>query len=222
MTDSAIIPLFPLSIVVFPGHLVPLHIFEERYKKMIDDCAGPGGRYRPFGISLEQDGEVSGIGCAVVVQRRAEPGANGSFDIVCRARQRYRTLEVLTDEDYLQGRVEFFDDDDDDGADPALQALVKTRFRELVDLAAREAGAQIVDGKGVEEEAAQGIEEGNAWAIAQRMGMEPPRKQHLLEMTTENARLQLLAEYLEELLPVLEARMARKTRSKSNGHSHDI
>ena len=46
------IPLFPLSLVVFPGHLVPLHIFEERYKKMIADCADEGGRYRPFGIKI--------------------------------------------------------------------------------------------------------------------------------------------------------------------------
>ena len=49
--QQQIIPLFPLSIVVFPGHLVPLHIFEERYKKMIADCAGAGGPYRQFGIS---------------------------------------------------------------------------------------------------------------------------------------------------------------------------
>ena len=219
--QQQIIPLFPLSIVVFPGHLVPLHIFEERYKKMIADCAGAGGPYRPFGISYENDGDVAKVGCAVTVTRRAEANAEGSFDIVCRARSRYRILEMYEDDEYLRGQVEFFEDDEDDEADPALQALVKSRFGSLVDLAAKEAGAQIVDGQGVQEEATKGLEEGDAWAIAQRMGLEAERKQHLLEMTSENARLQNLAEYLEELLPILEARMERKKRAKSNGHTSD-
>ncbi len=219
--QQQIIPLFPLSIVVFPGHLVPLHIFEGRYKKMIADCAGEEGRYEPFGISYENDGDVAAIGCAVTVTRRAEANAEGSFHIVCRARRRYRILQVYEDDAYLRGHVEFFDDDEDDEADPALQALVKSRFRSLVDLAAKEAGAQIVDGQGVQEEAAMGLEEGDAWAIAQRMGLEAERKQGMLEMTSENARLQNLAEYLEELLPVLEARVERKKRAKSNGHAED-
>lgn len=208
---------------MFPGHLLPLHIFEERYKKMIADCAGQDGRYRPFGISWESDGEMATIGCAVTVQRKSDPGQDGSFDIVCRALTRYRTIEIIQEgQDYTQARVEFFEDEEEDEADPALQALVKKRFRSLIDLAAREAGAQIVDGQGVEEEPAQGIEEGDAWAVAQRMGLESERKQTLLEMTSENARLQNLAEYLEELLPVLEARMERRRRSKTNGHSAEI
>ena len=116
--QQQIIPLFPLSIVVFPGHLVPLHIFEERYKKMIADCAGEEGRYEPFGISYENDGDVAAIGCAVTVTRRAEANAEGSFHIVCRARRRYRILQVYKDDAYLRGHVEFFDDDEDDEADP--------------------------------------------------------------------------------------------------------
>ena len=67
--QQQIIPLFPLSIVVFPGHLVPLHIFEERYKKMIADCAGEEGRYEPFGISYENDGDVA----AIVLAGRGRP-----------------------------------------------------------------------------------------------------------------------------------------------------
>ena len=214
-----IIPLFPLSIVVFPSHLVPLHIFEVRYKKMITDCRGDDGHYQAFGISYENDGEVAGVGCAVTVVRRAEAKADGSFDIVCRAKSRYRIVELFEDEAYLRGRVEFFDDEEDDETDPALQELVKTRFRSLADLAAQEAGAKIVDGEGVEEEMGRGLEEGESWDIAQRTGIEVARKQRLLEMTSENARLQNLAEYLEELLPVLEARLLRKTRVKTNGHT---
>lgn len=212
------IPLFPLSIVVFPGHLVPLHIFEPRYKEMVADCTH-GGASRVFGISFEEDGEVAGIGCAVTIMQRRPAEPDGSFDIVCRAQGRYRILEVFEDQAYLQAKVEYFDDDEDDEADPALQQLLKIRFRSLVDLAAQEAGSQIVDGQGAPEEAAEGLEEGNAWAIAQRTGMEGAGKQVLLEMTSENARLQNLAAYLEELLPVLEVRMARKKQVKTNGHT---
>jgi Lon protease-like protein len=222
MASDPVIPLFPLSIVVFPGHMVPLHIFEERYKKMIEDCAqDEADSYQPFGISYENDGDVAQIGCAVTVTRITERYDDGSFDVMCRARSRYRTVEVLGEQPYMTGRVEYFGDDDGD-VDPALQELVKQRFRSLVDLAAEEAGAHIVDGEGTQEEAAKGLEEGDAFAVAQRMGLEPARKQRLLEMTTENARLQHLAAYLEELLPVLEERMERKRRVKSNGRTHEV
>ena len=215
------IPLFPLSIVVFPGHLVPLHIFEERYKKMIADCTDAGGRNRPFGISYANDGDVAGVGCALVVVRQEEPNENGSFDIVCRARSRYRIVQRIDDGPYPRAQVEFFEDDEEDAADPALQGLVKSRFGALVDLAAKEAGTQILDGQDAEE-AAKGLEEGDAWAIAQRLGLEPERRQRLLGMTSENARLQNLAEYLEDLLPILEERLARKKRAKSNGHTPSL
>jgi Lon protease-like protein len=215
------IPLFPLSIVVFPGHLVPLHIFEERYKKMIADCTDVAGHNRPFGISYANDGDVAGIGCALVVVRQEEPKENGSFDIVCRARSRYRIVQLIEDGPYPRAQVEFFEDDKDDEADPALQGLVKARFGALVDLAAKEAGTQILDGQDAEE-AARGLEEGDAWAIAQRLGLEPERRQRLLGMTSENARLQNLAEYLEDLLPILEERMARNKRAKSNGHTPSL
>jgi ATP-dependent Lon protease len=212
------IPIFPLSIVVFPGHLVPLHIFEERYKEMIDDCTDAAGRNQPFGINYDDDGDVAGVGCTLVVVRREEAKADGSFDIVCRAGSRYRITQLIEDRTYLRGRVEFFDDDEDDEADPALQGLVKSRFGTLVDLAAKEAGTQILDGQDAAE-AAKGLEEGDAWAIAQRLGLPAERRQRMLGMVSENARLQDLAEYLEDLLPILEARMVRKKRVKSNGHT---
>ncbi len=212
------IPIFPLSIVVFPGHLVPLHIFEDRYKKMIDDCTDAGGRNTPFGISYDNDGDIAGVGCTLVVVRREDPGADGSFDIVCRAGSRYRTTQLIEDGPYLLAEVEYFADDEADEADPALQGLVKSRFGTLVDLAAKEAGTQIIDGRDTADAAKQ-LQEGDAWAIAQRLGLEGERRQQLLVMRSENARLQNLAEYLEDLLPILEERMERKTRVKSNGHT---
>lgn len=218
MSEDLVIPLFPLSIVVFPGHIVPLHIFEDRYKRMVADCTG-GDVDEPFGICFENDGDIAEVGCAVTVSRITERYADGSFDVICRAGSRYRTVEVFEKRAYLMGRVEYFDDDDGD-PDPALQELVRQRFRSLVDLAAEEAGAHIDEG--AQEEAAKGLEEGDAFAVAQRMGLEPARKQRLLEMRSEDARLQHLAEHLEELLPVLEERMARKRRVKSNGRTHEI
>ena len=218
MRQNDIIPVFPLSLVVFPGHLVPLHIFEERYKRMIADC-GSGGGQRPFGISFENEGRMAEVGCAVRVARQGEAAADGAFDIVCRAGSRYRLVEVIDERPYLRGRVEFFEDEEAE-ADPALRALVATRFRDLADLAADEAGTQIVDGGQVREAAAPGVDDIGAWDVAQRMGLEAARKQVLLEMRTENSRLQHLAEYLEELLPILEERQLRKRRVKSNGHNH--
>ncbi|MEE2657637.1 MAG: LON peptidase substrate-binding domain-containing protein [Candidatus Latescibacterota bacterium] len=211
-----LIPLFPLGIVVFPQQTLPLHIFEERYKMMISDCAPEceGGSYSAFGISWEEEGEVAQAGCAVVVSKIVRHHSDGSFDIVTNATQRYRAIEVSEDEKpYQPARVEFFDDLEE-GVEPHLEATVRERFRTLVELAAREAGAQVPD---TLEEGLEDLSGGDAFTMAMRMGLEARYKQEMLEMESENARLESLSGYLERLLPVLEQRLERKHSARSNG-----
>ncbi len=106
---SALLPLFPLRLVAFPGNAIPLHIFEERYKEMVGEAESAGTE---FGIVLARDGGVVNAGCAVVVEQVVQRYPDGRFDVIVRGRRRFSLLSIDQDREYLRGEVEFFDDDD--------------------------------------------------------------------------------------------------------------
>ncbi len=200
-----LIPLFPLAIVVYPGQTVPLYIFEERYKAMIADCEPEGtGEFAPFGISLFDDGEVAEVGCTAVVSEIAKRHADGSMHIVTVGRQRYRTLEVIEDKPYLQGRVELLEDAGETG-DPDLAREAGDAYRELLALAA----------PGADEEVGS---DATAFEIAVNCGLDLKQKQRVLEMLSESERLRYLCDHFEEVLPKLRLRLEQQRRVKSNGY----
>jgi hypothetical protein len=106
---AGLLPLFPLNIVALPGTLVPLHIFEERYKTMVGACERNGAE---FGIVLARDGGIVNAGCTVIVDTVLERYPDGRFDILTRGQRRFEILSIDQELDWLRGEVEFFDDDD--------------------------------------------------------------------------------------------------------------
>ena len=105
------LPLFPLNTVLFPGQLLPLHIFEPRYRQMIGECIQHG---QPFGVVLIQAGEEVGetaepfeVGTtAHIVQ--VESVADERMNILCVGKARFRIVELLHDKPYLSGRIEWW------------------------------------------------------------------------------------------------------------------
>ena len=75
-----IFPLFPLKLSVLPKEVLPLHIFEERYKKMITDCIKTNSL---FGIIYKDKGEFSKIGCAVKIYKVLNKYEDGKYDATC-------------------------------------------------------------------------------------------------------------------------------------------
>ena len=200
-----LIPLFPLAIVVYPGQRVPLYIFEERYKEMIADCEPAGsGEFSPFGISLFDEGEVADFGCTAVVSEIARRHADGSMHLVAAGRQRYRTLEVMEDKPYLQGRVELVEDTGGSG-DPALARKAGNAYRELLTMAAPGAAEEVGDAT-------------TAFEIAVNCGLDLKQKQRVLEMLSEGARLRYLCDHFDEVLPKLRLRLEQQRRVQSNGY----
>jgi Lon protease-like protein len=103
------LPLFPLNTVLFPGMPLKLHIFEERYKLMINRCYADA---RPFGVTLIRRGrEVGGaadpfpVGCTAQITE-VEPLVDGRMNIVAVGVERFRILSLKRDEPYLIGMVE--------------------------------------------------------------------------------------------------------------------
>ena len=87
MNDEFVLPLFPLSISVLPGEVIPLHIFEERYKELMSYCL-ENPRMRPFGVTMVvQTGNQAHLcqtGSALIVDEVLERYPDGRLDILAR------------------------------------------------------------------------------------------------------------------------------------------
>lgn len=112
------LPLFPLGTVLFPGVLLPLHVFEERYRQLVRDLLVAPYDARTLGIVAIREGREVGIdgihalhavGC-VARLFRAEPYDDGRFDIVTTGQQRFRLDALDESRAYLQGDVTLLDD----------------------------------------------------------------------------------------------------------------
>jgi ATP-dependent Lon protease len=210
MADYATIPIFPLQIVVFPGEMVPLRIFEERYKQMFADvrAARERGEVLQVGIILVEGSEVlAEVGCTVVLEEVLEEHEDGRLNIITLGARRFRIEQVAGDKSYLEAWVEYVDDEEE-AIDRVLQTRVLAGYQRLLELVEEESGAEV-----------EGGDAENAFQIAQAVAVDLGGKQRLLAMTTENMRLEMLGEYFERLLPTLEERRAERLRVHSNGHS---
>ncbi len=133
------IPLFPLGSVLFPGLALPLHIFEPRYRQLVDDLQqGDDDAARSFGvIAIRAGHEVGATSVAslhevgtTAVLRRATPYPDGRFDILSTGVRRFRLLALDESRPYLQGDVQWLDEQLDDSAQAAaLAAEVAAGFR---------------------------------------------------------------------------------------------
>ena len=204
MFDRNPIPLFPLPVVVFPGQIVPLHIFEPRYKRMLADvrAADERGETLPIGMILGQDREVQGeVGCAMLLARVLDEFDDGRLNIIVRGGRRFRIARIDEHKPYLEAWVEYVDD----AAEPTDPVLLAKAVAALEDLV-----KQLEEGTGARAEVGP-LQ--NAFQIAQSLDL--GIRQQLLEMTTENGRLHALCEYFA----LLEAERALHRLASANGHT---
>lgn len=103
------LPLFPLPVVVFPGSPLPLHIFEPRYKEMINECLENRSE---FGIILAQGQKLHRIGTTVKIENVLQRFNDGRLNILTIGKKRFEVLGFNDDRAFLQGRVRPFDDTD--------------------------------------------------------------------------------------------------------------
>jgi Lon protease-like protein len=148
---SEMLPLFPLGAVLYPGMLLPLHIFEERYRQLIRDLLD-GPDPRRFGVIAIRKGRETGIdgvqslyeiGCTAVL-RRVDKHEDGRYDIVTVGAGRFRLLGLDDTQPYLRGEVELLAEEPADpvAAGPATRA-VQVAFREYLDALTEWGGATV-------------------------------------------------------------------------------
>jgi Lon protease-like protein len=194
-------PLFPLGIVALPGESVPLHIFEDRYRRMIEECIETE---REFGIVWCSETELKPVGCACQIEETLERLDDGRLNILARGTRPFRLVERQDDLPYPAGVVEFLDEHEEE-ADPDAARTARELYRELVE--------QATDQR-LEEGALQQLD---AYRMAGTVEFGAEAKQELLELRSENARLRLLAELLRAAIKRVELVERAQARARSNG-----
>lgn len=125
---ARLLPLFPLQLVVFPGGIVPLHIFEERYKEMVGEAEAAGTE---FGIVLAKDGGIVNTGCTVLVETVLKRYPDGRFDVLTRGQRRFLVKSLDQDKEYLRGEVEYYGDDEPESPPPELRHRAVAAFEKM-------------------------------------------------------------------------------------------
>jgi Lon protease-like protein len=208
------LPIFPLSIVLFPGTPQLLHVFEPRYRQMLADCLEGDRRfgipYLPSGES--RDPAPGALGCSAVV-RESRLLPDGRSHVLTQGEQRFVLLEyVPTDLPYLVARVEPFDDDDADAPQlPEAAADARAQF-------ARFAGAlQSLRDRGVDELELARDPKQLSFQIAAALEVEPEVKVGLLGQRSTLRRLTQLTRILRPLNEQLGERVEVHARARTNG-----
>jgi Lon protease-like protein len=194
-------PLFPLGIVALPTEAVPLHIFEDRYKRMIEECLLDE---LEFGIVWLSEEELKPIGCACLIERVVERMPDGSMDIVARGTQAFRLLEREDDLPYPAGAIEPLRDGAEE-TDPEAAEIARELYAELVE--------QATD----KQLSADELAALDAYAMAGTVEFPTGAKQELLELRSENARMRLLAVLFRAAIKRLELVDRAQARARSNG-----
>jgi Lon protease-like protein len=194
-------PLFPLGIVALPGELIPLHIFEERYKTMMNECL----RYeREFGIVWLSDDGLRENGCACAIDRVLERAEDGRLNLLTRGTRPFRVIERQAHLAYPAGVIEFLEDRAET-VDPDLVARAREAYAELV--------RRATDG----EPEADELAELDAYGMAATVDFGPDAKQGLLDLRSENARLRLVTRLFHAAVERLDLIDRAQERARSNG-----
>jgi Lon protease-like protein len=194
-------PLFPLGLVMLPSEVVPLHIFEERYKLMIGECLEAETE---FGIVWLADDGLREVGCTAAVEQVLERMEDGRMNILARGGRPFRLLRRIEDMPYPAGDVELLDDDPGD-ADEELAAETRESYAALVE--------HVTDERPDPDQLA----ELSAYGMAATIELSPEPKQALLEERSEAARLRVVGELFGLALGRLEKAEEAQEAARSNG-----
>jgi Lon protease-like protein len=198
-------PIFELPLALLPGEQLPLHIFEERYKRMIGRSVDEG---EPFGVVLRDDEGARSVGCTARVEEVLERFDDGRMNVVVSGQEPFRVLDRFEAPEYPAGEVEVIDEDDG----PALDEDSAT--------AARDAFAELAERATGERPAAEELDGASAYAIAARIELPAETKQRLLELRDEDERMELLANALGAVEAALERAEEAAERASGNGKVH--
>lgn len=200
----ALLPLFPLDVVLLPGTPLPLHIFEPRYKEMIRECIA---NEAPFGVVRALQEGIADVGCTAEIVTVTKEYPDGRMDLVAEGRRRFEVLQLNEERSFLRAEILLVPDETVSAGEQERGRAIDLH-REILSLA------------GAVQDLSSAEQTQLSFHLAASLPLDLDFKQKLLTMRSEEERLRTLTAYLEEILPKL--RRVARTRQKSggNGHAH--
>lgn len=200
----ALLPLFPLELVLLPGTPLPLHIFEPRYKEMIRECISAEA---PFGVVRAFEEGIAEVGCTAEIITVTKEYPDGRLDLICEGRKRFEVIEVNRDRSFLQAEVLIVPDDPEASAQEERVKAVQLHL-EILSLA------------GAVQDLSAADQNQLSFYLAGSLPLDLDFKQKLLAMRSEAQRIQAVAAYLETILPQLKRAARARQTAGGNGHVH--
>ena len=198
----ALLPLFPLELVLLPGTPLPLHIFEPRYKEMIRECIAAEA---PFGVVRAFEEGIAEVGCTAEIITVTKEYPDGRMDLICEGRKCFEVVEVNRDRSFLQAEVRIVPDDPGDSGQEERVKAIQLHL-EILSLA------------GAVQDLSAADQNQLSFYLAGSLPLDLDFKQKLLAMHSEGQRIHAVAAYLENVLPQL--RRAARAREKAGGNGH--
>jgi Lon protease-like protein len=201
------LPLFPLQLVAYPLEDLNLHIFEMRYRQLINECLDNN---TTFGIPTFIDGRLPGFGTEIRVKHLAKLYEDGRMDINTQGIRVFRILDFdnpAPNKLYAGGEVEFFEPPK---PKPDINYLLLEKIKYLYELL----DAEIP----FDPDAPQPY----SYQVAHKIGLSIEQEYELLKMPTEAERQAFLMKHLDKTIPMMEEMERTRDRIRMNGHFKNL
>ena len=202
------VPIFPLGIVVYPGESLNLHIFEPRYKQLINECHSGN---KPFGIPTVIDNRVQDYGTVVRIKEITTVHDNGEMDIKTEGEKVFRVLEVIKEipDKLYSGAIVNYPVNHEAGSTEVMRRLLST-VKELYKLLK------------VDKDFKKSEEELNSYDLAHHVGFSLQEEYEFLNLMHERQRQEYLKRHLTKVIPLVAEMENLKKKVKLNGHFKNL
>tara|TARA_B100002051_G_C16710199_1_gene626173 strand:- start:490 stop:1083 length:594 start_codon:yes stop_codon:yes gene_type:complete len=178
------LPLFPLKLAVLPKEILPLHIFEDRYKKMVSNSINTDSL---FGIIYREKGQFSKIGCAVKVYKTLNKYDDGKYDILVRGQYRFKIINYMKKNDSWYADIEEIDEHYD-LVDPKIFNYILDKYLKV--LLSNNANQNIQDE----------LDKSISFDFTKNLVIPTQIKQEFLELEDEFSRMKYIENFLDNIL----------------------
>ncbi len=202
------VPIFPLGIVVYPGESLNLHIFEPRYKQLIQECYAGS---KPFGIPTVIDNRMQDYGTIVRIKEITTVHENGEMDIKTEGEKVFRVLEVIKEipDKLYSGAIVNYPVNQEQGSAEVMRRVVST-VKELFNLLK------------VQRDFKKEDEQLNSYDLAHHVGFSIQEEYEFLNLFHERQRQEYLKRHLSKVIPLVAEMENLKEKVKLNGHFKNL
>ncbi len=199
------IPLFPLEVVLLPEAVLPLHIFEPRYREMTRRCLA---EFIEFGVVQQKESGIVAVGCTAEITQTLKEYEDGRMDLLTLGRRPFRIREVIEEKSYYEANVEFVADEP--------SGMLPSQARLLEQYAALHKILFNQDPPALDPSEAESV----AYIAAGELPLDLDFKQTMLELRSEPERQKLLLDRIEEWIP--QATRQKRIQKVAGGNGHGL